>query len=249
VSSLILALRFLTVVPVPGAHTSGADALGRAAWWFPLVGLVLGAALVGVERGLAHLFRPFLVAALVVVVWKALTGLIHMDGLADCLDGLAGHDPERRLAIMRDSRIGVFGAAGIAGGLLVAVAALSGMPPAARVIALLAAPTLGRVAPALAGACFRAATPGQGSGDAFLQGLSRRTGPTWLVLLAALATLLLGSVGLVVVAAAAAGAWLWSAFFARRLGGLTGDVLGGAVEVAELCALLAVAALAQRRLL
>lgn len=247
-SSLILALRFLTVVPVPGPHAADAEALGRAAWWFPVVGLALGAVLVAVDRGLAHLFRPFLAAALVVLVWKALTGLIHLDGLADCLDGLAGRDPEQRLAIMRDSRIGVFGATGIAGGLLVAVAALSGLPPTARVAALLAAPALGRIAPALAGACFGAATPGQGSGDAFLRGLSRGTGPAWLVVLGALAALLLGPAGLVVVGAAAAGAWLWCAFFARRLGGLTGDVLGGAVEVAELGALLAVAALAQRRL-
>jgi adenosylcobinamide-GDP ribazoletransferase len=249
VGSLILALRFLTVVPVPGPHAGAGEALGRAAWWFPAVGLALGAALVVVDRGLAQVFRPFLAAALVVLVWKALTGLIHLDGLADCLDGLAGRDAERRLAIMRDSRVGVFGAGGIAGCLLVAAAALSGLSPAARVTALLAAPALGRIAPALGGACFGVATPGQGSGDAFLRGLSRWAGPIWLVVAAAITATLLGPMSLTVVAAAAAGALLWCAWLARRLGGLTGDVLGGAVEVAELAALLAVAALAERRLI
>ena len=112
--SLILALRFLTVVPVPGQEAEGPGALGRAAWWFPVVGLCLGGALALGGWLLDGLWPPLVGAALLVGAWKAATGGIHLDGLADSLDGLAGRDPARRVAIMRDSRIGVFGAAGIA---------------------------------------------------------------------------------------------------------------------------------------
>jgi adenosylcobinamide-GDP ribazoletransferase len=99
--SLILALRFLTIIPVPGQESAGPSALGRAAWWFPVVGLLLGIGLAIVGRAADALFPPLVAAALVVTGWKAVTGGIHLDGLADCLDGLAGRDPARRLAIMR----------------------------------------------------------------------------------------------------------------------------------------------------
>src|SRR5262245_56761816 len=117
--SLILAVRFLTIVPIPGREARGPGALGRAARWFPSVGLVLGGALAALDRGLALAFPTSLSAVLVVAAWKASTGGIHLDGLADSLDGLGGHDTEQRLAIMRDSRIGVFGAAGLILSLLI----------------------------------------------------------------------------------------------------------------------------------
>ncbi|MDP2703599.1 MAG: adenosylcobinamide-GDP ribazoletransferase, partial [Candidatus Rokubacteria bacterium] len=105
-SHLILAARFLTIVPVPGREATGAGALGRAAWWFPAVGLALGACLVAADHLLAFLFPPLLGSILLIALWKVLTGGIHLDGLADVLDGLAGRNAGRRLAIMRDSRIG-----------------------------------------------------------------------------------------------------------------------------------------------
>ena len=91
--SLILAVRFLTVVPLPGREPPGAPALGRAAWWFPVVGLFLGVGLAGMLLALHALFPPLVAAVLLVAVWKVVTGGIHLDGLADSLDGLAGRDP------------------------------------------------------------------------------------------------------------------------------------------------------------
>jgi len=247
VGSLILAFRFLTIAPVPGREATGAGALGRAAWWFPVVGLVLGAALAVADRALAQIFPLTLAAVLTLTLWKLATGGLHLDGLADCLDGLGGRDREQRRAIMRDSRIGVFGAAGLMLCLLIGLAALTAVPPDRRWAALVAAPTLGRMAPALAGACFPAATPGEGSGAGFLAGLSPWTGPVQLLLAVILLPLLLGPRGGIVLGAAALGGLGWSGLLARRLGGLTGDVLGGAVEVSELAVLLAFAALAHHR--
>lgn len=247
--ALILALRFLTIVPVPGREATGPGALGRAAWWFPVIGLALGAGLAGADAVLVATFSPVLAALLVVTLWKVATGGIHLDGLADCLDGLGGGDRERRLAIMRDSRVGVFGAAGIVLCLLISVSALADLPRSTRLAILVAAPAMGRLAPGLAGACFAAARPGEGAGAAFLAGLGRFTGAAQVAVAAAAVPLLLGRGGWLVLGAAAGAALLWAALLARRLGGLTGDVLGGAVEVAELGALLATAALAHRGLL
>jgi adenosylcobinamide-GDP ribazoletransferase len=244
--SLILALRFLTVIPVPGRESTGPSALGRAAWWFPVVGLMLGSALAVAALAADALFPPLVAAALLVTGWKVATGGIHLDGLADSLDGLAGRDAARRLAIMRDSRIGVFGAAGLVLLCLLAVAALASLSTAVRLRVLVLAPVIGRVAPLLAGVWLAPATPGQGLGAAFAAGLSRWAGPAHVVAGAALATWLLGIWGAAVAAVAWSVALLAAGFVARRLGGLTGDVLGAVVEVAELGTLLGAAAAAHR---
>jgi adenosylcobinamide-GDP ribazoletransferase len=158
---LILAVRFLTIVPLPGRERADRSALGRAAWWFPVVGLMLGVVLVVADRVVLALAPPLVGAALLVAVWKIMTGGIHLDGLADCLDGLAGPDEARRRAIMRDSRIGVFGAAGLGLALILFVTSLSELPAPIRSRVLLLAPVLGRVSPLLAAAWLRPATPGQ----------------------------------------------------------------------------------------
>jgi adenosylcobinamide-GDP ribazoletransferase len=244
--SLILALRFLTVVPVPGRESEGPSALGRAAWWFPVVGLMLGSALAVVARAADALFPPLVAAALIVAAWKVATGGIHLDGLADSLDGLAGRDAPRRLAIMRDSRIGVFGAAGLILLFLLAVTALAELSTSLRLRVLVLAPVLGRVTPLLAGVWLPPATPGRGLGAAFAAGLSRWAGLVHTAAGCALAAWLLGAWGVAVSAGAWGLALLAAAFVARRLGGLTGDVLGAVVEVTELMALLGALAAAHR---
>jgi adenosylcobinamide-GDP ribazoletransferase len=244
--SLILAVRFLTVVPVPGRESEGPSALGRAAWWFPVVGLMLGGALALAACAADALFPPLVAATLLLGMWKVATGGIHLDGFADCLDGLAGRDAAGRLAIMRDSRVGVFGAAGLTLLLLLAVTALAGLSPSLRLRILVLAPVVGRVTPLLAAAWLAPATPGQGLGATFAAGLSRWAGPAHVVAACGLAAWLFGILGVAVAAAAWGVALLAAVFVARRLGGLTGDVLGAVVEVAELGALLGALASAHR---
>jgi adenosylcobinamide-GDP ribazoletransferase len=247
--SLILAVRFLTVVPVPGREATGPSALGRAAWWFPVVGLTLGVVLALAGRAAAGLFPPLVAAALLVALWKGLTGAIHLDGLADSLDGLAGSDSARRLEIMRDSHIGVFGAAGLAMFLLVSVAAVADLDGPFRGSLLVVAPAVGRVTPLLAGVWLRPATPGQGLGAGFTTGLSRWAGPVHVVAVAVLAAWLLGPWGVAIAATAWIATLLWAVLAVRRLGGLTGDVLGAVVELTELVALLGGAAADHRGLI
>ena len=248
-ASLVLAARFLTIVPIPGREAGGPGALGRAAWWFPAIGLALGGGLMLVDRVLAAVVPPLLSAGLVVAVWKVSTGGLHLDGLADCLDGLAGVNAERRLAIMRDSRIGVFGALGLVLCLLIACAALSGTPASVRAPILLLAPTVGRLTPLLVGPHVRPATPGQGLGAVFLAALPRAAGPVWLAVLLVLAWLLLGLTGAAMAAGALVAGVGAAVVLARRFGGLTGDALGAGVELSELAWLILGASCVHRDLI
>lgn len=248
-SYLILAVRFLTVFPVPGREAEGAGALGRSAWWFPVVGLALGACLVAADRVLLLVFPPLLAAVLLVAGWKILTGGLHLDGLADSIDGLAGRDPERRIAIMRDSRLGAFGAVALALSLLISVGAVDALPAPRRPVVLLLAPAIGRLAPVLIGPLFRPATPGQGYGAEFLGGLSAWATPVHVAGLWILAALTLGPWGGLLLSCGLAAALLWAIWLVSRIGGLTGDALGGSVEISEMATLTTAVALIHTQLI
>ena len=245
VSGLLLAFRYLTIVPVPGRRHDGD--LGRAAPWFPVVGLGIGGALVVTEWVTTRLFPPLLAALLVVTAWKLVTGGLHLDGLADCLDGLVGRDVDHRLAIMRDSRIGAFGAIGLILFLFLEIVAVSELLPALRWRVLLATPAIARALPALLASWFRPARR-DGHGVAFHDGLALTAAPLGLALALVLAFVVLEEVGIVAVAVAAIVAFAIASFLARRLGGITGDVLGAAVELGELAVLLTVIAWIHTRL-
>ncbi len=246
-TSLAVAVRYLTIVPLPGRTLHGAEALGRAAPWFPLVGLGIGLALVAVERMASVLFPSLLAALLTVTAWKLLTGGLHLDGLADCLDGLVGRDVAHRLAIMRDSRIGAFGAIGLILFLLLEIAAVAELPPAVRWRTLLVVPVIARAMPAVLARLFPAARA-EGHGAAFRAGVRAVAAPIAFAVALAVAWGAAGSAGLLAAAAALVVAVALAWFMTARLSGITGDVLGAAIEVAELAALLAVVAWVHARL-
>ncbi|HLC43180.1 MAG TPA: adenosylcobinamide-GDP ribazoletransferase [Methylomirabilota bacterium] len=240
------AVCFLTIVPVPG-RPGGAP--GPSAHWFPVVGFGLGTILSIADLSLGYLFPPALTAMLVLTIWELLTGGLHLDGLADSLDGLAGRDRDQSIRIMRDGRVGVFGSAGLILLLLLKSAALIQLTDLARWRALLVAPAIGRASPLLLAACFSPATPGEGKGSAFLGGVTRNAIVVGLVIAFAGSTWLFWPWGALISLAGFAVAVAWAAFFTRRLGGLTGDTLGGAVEIAELVSLLCIVALQHLRVL
>ncbi len=247
IRGLVTAVRFLTVVPVPGRGLEGPDALGRVAGWFPVVGLALGGLLAVEERLLSFLFPPLLSALGVLATWKVLTGGIHLDGLADSLDGLSGGNPEERLAIMRDSRVGAFATVGVIFLLLLAFAALAELRGALRLQALLLAPPVGRLAPLLLACVVAPATSREGAGAAFMTVVTRGALVFGGGFVAVVGGIIGGRWGIVAAAVGLAVAWGGARFFSRRLGGLTGDGLGAGVELAELGVLLAFAAFSQLR--
>ena len=236
-----MAARYLTIIPVPGGGHASLEALGRSAAWFPVVGMGLGLLLVLADRLTSWLFSPLLAALLTVTAWKLVTGGVHLDGLADCLDGLVGRDPEHRLAIMRDSRIGAFGAVGLILFLMLEIVALAELVPPARGSALFAAPVMSRATLAVLAALFRAARP-DGHGAAFQAGVRPAAIAIGLVIAVAASIFALGGLGVAAGAVGLVAAVGLAFFLAGRLDGVTGDVLGAAVEISELAVLLTVSA-------
>ena len=244
---LRLALSFLTTLPVR-AEASGPAELGRAAAWFPFVGLVLGALLSIAHFLLSQTFAPLLAAAL----WAALTGGLHLDGLADCCDGLlASVAPERRLEIMRDPRTGAFGVIGLVLFLVLKILAVAYLLPlsSTRILPGLIAPfTLATVLARwliLIVARQPSARPG-GLGADFALGLTPLTlALAALIPLALIVGLMFNFDGWRIIRAVLFAhliAFAVIAFARARLGGVTGDVLGLTVELAELTVLLTFAA-------
>jgi adenosylcobinamide-GDP ribazoletransferase len=216
------AVAFLTRLPVGAGRLSP-----RAALCFPIVGAALGA-LVGAVA-LNDLFPPLVAGALAVALELVLTGALHVDGLADSADGLAGRDRERALAIMRDHSVGAYGAAAIALDLLIKAAALGASDD---LLPIVAAYALSRAAPLpLAASLPYARAAGTG------QALDRL--PRWIAVAGVALALAVGVLAPLTIAAAVlvvAGVW-WLA--RRRLGGVTGDVMGAAVELTATAALIA----------
>ena len=236
----LLAVAFLTVVPV---RLRGAPPLGAAAPWFPAVGAAVGA----VAGVVGYVARPALgatvAAVLAVAVLVVLTGALHQDGLADCADGLGarGGGAERRLAVMRDSSIGAFGALALGLWLLLVVSALAGLDRSDAFTALVVAGATGRWAALLHAVGAPPARP-DGLGAAF------RVSPAALavatVIAAAVALALEGVDGLGALGAAALVAALVTVWSRRALGGRTGDTLGAAVALAEAAVLVVLLGLA-----
>lgn len=232
---LRLAFSLLTTLPVPAPQKWLPGDSGRAAGWYPLVGLVIGLLVAGVHR-LSGLFLPPLVTgALVLLAWVALTGGLHLDGLADCADGLLYPGaPEKRLEIMKDPRLGAFGGMGLGLALLLKFAALASFPPAALPALPLTA-SLARWCILPAG-LIPSARPGGMAAD-FAAGL-RKDSLFWGGLLPLGLTLLLGWRGWLAAALGLLTTLGVLTLAKNRLGGVTGDVFGLLVEVVEIVGLL-----------
>ena len=227
-----VSLGFLTVLPIGKRGELAPGGLGRSAGWFPSVGMVLGAILVLVWGLARWLFPQPAAAALVVLAWAMLTGGLHLDGLADCCDGLfMVGTRERRLQILRDPRLGAFGAIGLVLFLTLKVAAVAAVR---HPWPLLLAPVLGRLA-ILHVAVRRPARP-SGLAKEFQSGLRPRILLT-ATLTAALVSGVFASLGLLSFLLAALAAVCIGRYAERQVGGVTGDVLGMACEVAELLVL------------
>jgi adenosylcobinamide-GDP ribazoletransferase len=251
--AIVTAFAFLTRLPIrlpddPGAAHDGDAAdggdLARSLPFFPLVGAALGAVLVGADRLLRGHLAPGLTAVALVALLAALTGGLHLDGLGDLFDALGGGrgDRARMLAIMRDSRIGAHGAIALTLALLAKVLATAQLVErdASSSWALFAAPVVARWAVVPLIVHFRYARP-EGLGRAF-KGHARAihfAGATALTaaLLAWTGPAAVGPTLAALGVALAVAVWL-----DRRLGGLTGDVYGAAIELAELAWLVAAAA-------
>jgi adenosylcobinamide-GDP ribazoletransferase len=236
----VAAVSFLTRIPL-GRFGIAADDVARGTLFFPLVGAGIGALVGLVAESLDGVLGGFFAAGVAIACEAALTGGIHFDALADFADGLGAGSRERALEIMRDPSIGSFGALALGLDVLLKVGAVSVVVfDGAATVLLAGAFALGRAAPlVLASLRYARSAPGSGRALTDASGWARAIG---LLLAGALTAAAFGWEALPIVGGAAAGALVVGFVAKRRLGGVTGDVLGAGVELATLGALLAAVA-------
>ena len=243
---LLLALQLLTRFPVPQLRTAPqAHELGQAVLFFPLVGLLIGALLVGAAALLTTLDRG-LVAALLLCIWVVSSGGLHLDGLADCADAWIGGQGQRQrtVELMHDPRSGPIAIAVVNLLLLTKFAALQALlGQADSYVPLLCVPLLGRAVIVL----LLLTTPyvrSAGLGAPYAQYLPRLSCSVCLLLTALALVLLLGNLGVAMLVAVGIGILGLRYALLQRIGGITGDTLGAACELMEAVALVVVAAYA-----
>ncbi len=228
--NFLIALMLLTAFPL---RLRDANISARALAYYPLVGLLIGIALVAAQVLLRLFFPPLVAATLLVALWAVVTGALHLDGFSDACDALfVATTRERRLDILRDVHLGAFGAVGLTLLLIAKVAAVASVPTQAPV---LLAPILGRWAIVHAAAYPLARREGMAA--MFCAGLTRRD-MTVATLFTALIAAIFSGFGLGAFVTAFLVATLIARFALAKLGGLTGDVYGMICESVELAVLL-----------
>jgi adenosylcobinamide-GDP ribazoletransferase len=239
VRAVIAAFGFLTRLPVPAGAASGVE-IGRSVAVFPVVGLVLGLVLAGGAFLLSGALTPLVLSVLLVALLAALTGGLHLDGLADLFDAVGGGrgDRARMLELMRDSRIGAHGAAALVLLLVAKVVALGHALERHDLVTVLVFPALARwaVVPAIVFVPYARA---EGLGLGFTRSGRARDVVAATILMAAAVLALRRRAILYAAGASLSVVVLLAAWLRRRLGGLTGDVYGAAIEMAEVAALVA----------
>lgn len=240
--SFIAALQFLTVCPWIGRVQCTERQIGRSSFWFPVVGILLGLLLAFADQLTTFIFPSLVSSSLIVILMIAVSGGLHMDGLADTADGFLSSRPrERILEIMKDSHIGVMGVLAIVSVFGLKACALSTLTDATRFSTILLVPMAGRCALVLQMATLKYVRP-TGLGTLFEQ-TKRRIDLVFAVsIFSGLAFYLKGTSGLIAVAAVFGLLSIFSLQTRTKIGGYTGDTLGASCELAETLFLLTQAA-------
>lgn len=236
------ALAFLTRLP-GGRHPADQAGLTAAVPWFPAIGLVVGAIGGAVYVGAAQLVSVLSAATLTFIVTALVTGGFHEDGLADSFDALAGGwSPEHRLEILKDSRHGTFGVLSLVLISLLKVSALASIGGVQAFGALVAAHVVGRAAAVgLMGAAPTAKVDGLGAD--YTRALTPRATVAGATIGVITAFVVFGWWALAVLAAVTVTSTAVAWWARRKIGGVSGDLLGAAEQIAEATVLLAASAI------
>mgnify|MGYP000571981910 CR=1 FL=1 len=241
--AILLAVGLLTRIPAPSFDRVSNQHLGRSLHWYPAVGLIIGLVVLGVG---SIPLPSFFLATLVVTAWVALTGALHLDGLADCADAWVGGmgDKEKTLAILKDPASGPVAVTALVLTLLLKVSAVSILIEQSASVYLLLIPMLARMLMSLA-FLFTPYVRAEGMGQSLARYHSRHA-----VFVAVAITLMVSvlvlPLSLLVAWSLALGAIFltWRSAMIKRLNGFTGDGAGALVELSETLLLLIAAALA-----
>jgi adenosylcobinamide-GDP ribazoletransferase len=236
----LVGLQFLTQLPIR-SRGAAPHQIADSYYFYPIIGFLIGAGAVAIRRILMMVFPLSFSVAIVLAFLVWISGGLHEDGLADVADGMGGGwTPDQRLTIMKDSRIGAFGASMLILALLAKYAALTSMNPARLDASIVSAQILGRWAFLPMGYFNRHAREGLGS--EFMKGLSAKALITGTIVAAGVVILLCRAQGILALGTTAEVIVFASLYFRRRLGGITGDCFGATfqfVEIATYAAFLA----------
>lgn len=232
--NLIGAIRFLTIIPVPGKIGTSTEDLAGSLYWFPLVGLLIGVA----TGGLLYLVGPYLprpvAVVLAVTLLLAFSGGLHLDGVADCADGFFSSRPRARmLEIMRDSQIGAMGVIALLLLLAFKGAALVAVPADDLWRPLLLMPVAGRAAMLVMMVVLPYARQEGGLASLFYNRISYPLAGWALIFLLVTGWLVAGLSGLLAALGSLLVLLIFCWFCSARIGGATGDTLGAASEIVE----------------
>jgi adenosylcobinamide-GDP ribazoletransferase len=231
---LLVALQFLTRLPVPVAHDLPSDALAESARFFPIVGAIVGGGAVAIDLLIAPRAGRNASVALILIYLVVVTGGLHEDGLADAADGFGGGwTRDRVLAIMRDSNIGSFGALAIGCSLLARFAFLTSAPATGFHGVLIAGQVLGRWATVPLAHWLPPARSEDGQGARMAQKTSMTSLVVGSTLMAVIVSVTCGFAAVWMIAVACVVAALTGAYYRRRIGGITGDCLGATCQLTE----------------
>lgn len=241
-TGLLAAIQFLTRIPI---RLRRQPDVAASVPWFPVVGAFVGAVVGATAAGLWFLVSPVVAAAAAVMLGVLITGAFHEDGLADVADAFAGGTTiERRLEILKDSRHGSYGVAAMCGSIVIRIVSLGSFPgPAAMCLAAIAAHAVGRgAAVGLMGVAPLATHRGLGAdyGQAATRQIAAGGALLGLVIAAIAVEWRAAPLAAVVVVTIIAVRWL----SLRKIGGISGDVLGTCEQVAECLAFVVLSGLA-----
>ncbi|MCX6397723.1 MAG: adenosylcobinamide-GDP ribazoletransferase [Propionibacteriales bacterium] len=241
--AVVAAFSFLTVLPFGRLVALDGRDVARGSVLFPAVGAAIGALTGSAAWLLGDQLPPMLAAALAVAVGAAVTGALHLDGLADCADGFGARTPEDRLRVMRDHTNGTYGGTALVLDLLIRVGVLAALAGTREALVFsVVAGALSRTAGPLLAVALPYAQDRPGAGEALSSHPSQPRAAAALVVGGSIAFACIAPDSAAYAAALVAAAVVttlvgWTS--RRRLGGVTGDVMGAASELVELAVLVA----------
>ncbi len=235
----VLALTFLTRIPIPVKGEITADYMRASMAWYPLVGFGVGAIGYWLWWGANIVFPPLLSAVLVIVLLEIFTGALHMDGFMDTCDGIGSGAPrERALEIMKDSRVGAMGVFGAIALIFIKVAALASLTVQQAIIPLFFGWMTARAIPVINVTFFPYARV-TGTGGAFVKGTSLAVFIWAIITILAVGILYNPVITMPYMLVMIVIVLIIQTGISKKLGGLTGDVYGMGIELTEALALVA----------
>lgn len=237
IKRIITAVTFLTIIPLPNNGVVQPKEFGKSMAYFPLVGMLIGALLVGAQMLLIIIFSPLTTTVLLIAFWSCLTGFLHLEGFVDAVDGFsASSNKERILEVMRDHHCGAKGVVAIVFLIIVKIVLLKDVPASLLMPALVITPASSRWVMVAASLCPHARNE-KSLGKSFVEnvGSTEVVIASIILMIAGLSLLQIQFVVLMIPIFILALLFLF--YVTRKINGVTGDILGAMNELTEVVCL------------